>query len=106
MGFVTKSVFWLGLVYSSMPFDERMTPATPRSIGRAALSGPLATCDHGMSEDCRNAIKNLRLAAEIAAASGDLLRKSPTKSDLTESPAAGDRTSAPGGGPVRPAESH
>jgi len=103
---VTKSVFWLGLVYSSMPFDERIAPATPQSIGPAALLASLASCDHGMSEDCRNGIKNLRLAAEIAAASGDLIRKSPTKPDLTESPSARDRTSTPGGGFVRPAENH
>ena len=106
MGFVTKSVFWLGLVYSSMPFDERIAPATLRSIGPAALSGSLAACDHGMSEDCRNAIKKLRLAAEIVAASGDLLHKSLTKPDLTTPPAARDRVSPPDGGVVRPVESH
>ena len=106
MGFVTKSVFWLGLVYSSMPFDERIAPASPRSIGPAALSGSLAACDHGMSEDCRNAIKKLRLAAEIVTASGDLLHKSLTKPDLTTQPAVKDRSSPPDGGLVRTAESH
>ena len=79
LGFVTKSVFWLGLVYSSMPFDERIAPTMPRSIGPAALSGPLAACTDGMLKDCRNAVKRLRLAAEIVTASGDLLHKSLTK---------------------------
>ena len=106
LGFVTKSVFWLGLVYSSMPFDERIAPTTLRSIGPAALSGPLAACNHGMSEDCRNAIKRLRLAAEIVTASGDLLHKSLTKTDLTARPGVKDRTSPPDGGLVRPAEIH
>ena len=73
LGFVARSVFWLGLVYSAMPFDG--------SGGPVALPGPLAACVHGMSDDCRSAVERLGLAADVAALSvqaGDALRKAAT----------------------------
>ena len=90
MGFVARSVFWLGLVYSSMPFDHE--PAAP-AIQPDQWPGPLAACARGMSEDCRRAIERLRLAAEIAGASvkiGEALLQAPPKPSSADAHAPKD----------------
>jgi hypothetical protein len=99
LGFVARTIFWLGLVYSSMPFDEGSAPAAARrqAIASAALPDPVAACARGSSADCRSAVERLRLAADIAAESlraGDALRKAAT-SHLADGPASKDKASPP-----------
>jgi len=99
LGFVARTIFWLGLVYSSMPFDEGSAPAAARrqAIASAALPAPIAACAQGSSEDCRSVVERLRLAADIAAESlraGDALRKA-TTSRLADGPASKDKGSPP-----------
>ena len=89
MGFLARSVFWLGLVYSSMPFDGG-------SDGLVPLTGSLAACAHGMSEDCRSAVERLRLAADVAAVSvqaGDAIRKAATAPHLADALRPKDKAS-------------
>jgi hypothetical protein len=98
---MARSVFWLGLVYSSMPFDGG-------SSGPVTLPGPLAACVHGMSEDCRSAVERLRLAADAAAVSvqaGDVLRKAATTSHLADAPRLRDKVFPTRSSFVQPADS-
>ena len=102
LGFLARSVFWLGLVYSSMPFDSG-------SGGLVPLPGPLVACAHGMSDDCRSAVEKLRLAADVAAVSvqaGDALRKAATASQRTDAPKSKDKASPLRSSSVQPADSH
>jgi len=58
LGFLARSIFWLGLVYSSMPFDSDSGQATgpAEAIGPITAPGLVAACAHGMSEDRRSAV--------------------------------------------------
>ena len=71
LGFVARSIFWLGLVYSSMPFDSG-SGRRPGS-GGGDWPGDVAQPGRGLrtrpSEDCRSAVERLRLAMDVAAAS-------------------------------------
>ena len=54
MGYMLKTIFWLGLVYSAMPFDERpksVTAASGEWLCRSALSA-----DAGAPEAYRQAL--------------------------------------------------
>jgi hypothetical protein len=109
LGFVARTIFWLGLVYSSMPFDEGSAPGAARrqGIASAALPDPVAACAQGSSADCRAAVDRLRLAADVAAASlraGDALRKAAT-SRLADGPTSKDKASPAHGPFVQPADS-
>ncbi len=109
LGFLARTVFWLGLVYSSMPFDSGSGRATSpaEAIGPVTAPGPVAACVHGISEECRAAVERLRLAADVAAASvraGDALRKA-AASHSAETPASKDKASLTHSSFVRAAES-
>ena len=39
MGFVAKSAFWLGIVYSAMPFDSGSPVMLPLAAGTPSLAG-------------------------------------------------------------------
>lgn len=66
MGFVARTIFWLGLVYSAMPLDFG-TLLSGRPPGLADAN-PLAPCAHGVSEACRRRIDDLRRTLDAAAA--------------------------------------
>ena len=100
LGFLARSVFWLGLVYSAMPFDG--------SGGPVALPGPLAACAHGMSDDCRSAVERLGLAADVAALSvqaGDALRKAATAPHSADEPRSKDKAWPTRSSSVQPIDS-
>jgi hypothetical protein len=110
LGFMARSIFWLGLVYSSMPFDGGSGRATGRAeaIGSVTAPGPVAACVHGISEDCRVAVERLRLGADVAAASvsaGDALRKTATASHLADALRPKDKAPPTHSSFVRAAES-
>ncbi len=66
MGFIARTIFWLGLVYSAMPLDFGSLIAD-RTPGDA---NPLAACAGGVTEDCRKRVGQLREALDAAAARG------------------------------------
>jgi hypothetical protein len=89
LGFMTKSVFWLGLVYSSMPFERGSAPA----IAPGAWPGQVAAGARETSEERRNAVDKLRLAAEVADSSfgaRDLLLRTLIKPRSKDTPASKD----------------
>lgn len=98
LGFVARTIFWLGLVYSSMPFDDGSAPLARRQgIAPAALPDPVAACAQGSPGDCRSAVERLRLAADIAAASlraVDALRKA-AASHSADGPTSKDKAPPP-----------
>jgi hypothetical protein len=88
VGFVAKSAFWLGLVYSAMPFDSaELTAATPRA------GYPLATSAGAL----RQSAGDWRSAIEVAAAlcARDCPQASPAKARPSNIPALKERA-APG----------
>ena len=63
MGFLARTIFWLGLVYSAMPLDfGSLVSDTP--------AGALARCARSPTEDCRKRIEDLRKTVDAAAALG------------------------------------
>ncbi|RBP16364.1 hypothetical protein DFR50_1055 [Roseiarcus fermentans] len=68
MGFVVRTIFWLGLVYSQMPLDF----GSLVSDGSAGLMGanPLADCVRGATDACRHRIADLHKALDAAVALG------------------------------------
>ena len=72
MGFVARTIFWLGLVYSAMGLDFRSI----LSDAPAGLAGanPLARCAHGLTDDCRRQLDDLRRTVDAATALGLLDR--------------------------------
>jgi hypothetical protein len=110
LGFAARSIFWLGLVYSNMPFDSGSGRATgpAEAIGPVTAPGPVAACAHGMSEDCSAAVERLRVAADIAAASvgaGDALREAATTSRFAEAPRSKNKLLPTHSSSVLPADS-
>jgi hypothetical protein len=86
---MTRSVFWLGLVYGSMPFEHGSAPRTTP----AAWPGPVTACAEGTSEECRKAVDKLRLATEVAKTflgARDLLLPGPIKPVSRYTPASKD----------------
>jgi hypothetical protein len=65
MRFVARSIFWLGMVYSSIPLDFGSLFSD-----RAADANPLAACVQGPMETCRQRMGELRKAVKAAAALG------------------------------------
>ena len=65
MRFVARSIFWLGLVYSSIPLDLGSLFSD-----RTADASPLAACAQGPTEACRRRMGDLRKAMKAAAALG------------------------------------
>jgi hypothetical protein len=68
MGFIARSIFWLGLVYSAMPLDFGSLISAPAP--NLADANPLAACAQGAPEDCRRRVEDLRKALTAAAALG------------------------------------
>ena len=63
MGFLARTIFWLGLVYSAMPLDfGSLVSDTP--------AGAVARCARSPTEDCRKRIEDLRKTVDAAAALG------------------------------------
>ena len=89
MGFVARTIFWLGLVYSAMPLDLGSLFADPAP--RAADANPLAACAHGATEDCRRRVGDLRKALDSAATLGIVDRVA----EWAETPAPADPPSPP-----------
>ena len=92
MGFVAKSVFWLGMVYSAMQFDS----GSPIAVAPAATALPGSSLKGfasavvpslGQSQD------DWKSAVEVAAAlcAHNCFRPSPTGLRLTDAPARKDR---------------
>ena len=62
---MARSVFWLGLVYSSMPLDFGSLVSD-----RAAELNPLAACAQCPSGECGRRLEGLRRTLTAAAAVG------------------------------------
>ena len=113
MGFVAKSVFWLGLVYSAMPFPSgsptALAPmATPISPAASSALGSLASVAIGGLAQNQDGWKS---AAQAAAAlcSPNCLRAPPagltdaaTPKDPAEPPRRAAREKSGRGSAVRP----
>ncbi len=89
MGFIARTIFWLGLVYSAMPLD--FGSLVPSQVAALTDGDPLAPCVRGAAEDCRRRVGELRRALDTAVALGlaDPLVQA------TEAEAAKDLVSAP-----------
>ena len=84
MGFVARTIFWLGLVYRAMGLDfGSLVSDRPAGLADATL---LAQCAHGLTGDCRRQIDDLRRTVDAAAALG-LIERAVTAADP---PAASD----------------
>ena len=68
MGFIARTIFWLGLVYSAMPLDLGSLIAD--RVSGVTDGNPLAACAGGLTEDCRLRVGALRKALDAAAARG------------------------------------
>lgn len=66
MGFIARTIFWLGLVYSAMPLDFGSLIAD--RVPGAADANPLAACTGMFAEDCRRRVGDLRKTLDAAAA--------------------------------------
>jgi hypothetical protein len=91
---VAKSAFWLGLVYSAMPFDSGkpnafapMTAATPYS------SYPLGTYASAVSSTLRQNAGDWRSAIEVATSlcARDCSRAAPAKQRSSTAPTLKER---------------
>jgi hypothetical protein len=94
MGFVAKSVFWLGLVYSAMPFESGAITApaptatgTPLAVGSSLESFASAVIPHNQ-DGWKSAVQ---AAATLCAP--NCLR--PTPAGLIGAPAGKDPTDPP-----------
>jgi hypothetical protein len=102
MGFVARSAFWLGLVYSAMPFDSG-SPITLAPTGTAISPGAgssLANLANAAIVTSRPNQEDWKSAVEAAAAlcSHNCFR--PPPAELTDAPARKD----PAGKPRRPSQ--
>ncbi len=89
MGFIARTIFWLGLVYSAMPLD--FGSLIPGQVVALAGDNPLAPCVRGGAKDCRTRVGELRETLETAVALG--VANSLTQA--TEAEAANDLVPAP-----------
>ena len=69
MGFIARTIFWLGLVYSAMPLDfgSLIADRVPGVGGRQPARGLRRGCS---TEDCRRRVGDLRKTLDAAAARG------------------------------------
>jgi hypothetical protein len=91
MGFVAKSAFWLGLVYSAMPFDSGATTAlapTAAETPRAASSSLESFASAAILGSRQNQDGWKSVAAALCAQ--DCLRPLSAGLSLTEAPARKD----------------
>jgi len=114
MGFLLRSAFWLGVVYSAMPLDvASLAPATTRASAAVSalcpppagapsscLGAPLAAC--GVAEDALCARLREAVAGEAAASAAErtpapVKRRPPSSDTLTPS----DRAAPWRGPPLR-----
>ena len=75
MGFIARTIFWLGLVYSAMPLD--FGSLIPGQVAALTGDNPLAPCVRGVAEDCRRRVGELRKALDTAVALGLADRSGP-----------------------------
>ncbi len=68
MGFIARTIFWLGLVYSAMPLD--FGSLISDRVASLTNGNPLAPCVRGVAEDCRRRVGELRKALDASAAAG------------------------------------
>ncbi len=68
MGFIARTIFWLGLVYSAMPLD--FGSLIPGQVAALTGDNPLAPCVRGVAEECRRRVGELRKALDTAVALG------------------------------------
>ena len=95
MGFVARSAFWLGMVYSAMPFDSGGPIArapTATAMPRAAGSS-LESFASAMIPSSRQNQDGWKSAVEVAAAlcAHNCFRPSPAGVSLANAPARKDR---------------
>jgi hypothetical protein len=83
MGFVAKSAFWLGLVYSAMPFDSEK----PNAL---APGYPLATYASALRQNADDWRSAIEVAAALSAPAKQRSNNAPT---LKERAAPGRRPS-------------
>ena len=98
MGFVAKSAFWLGLVYSAMPFDLGKPSAFAPMTAATPYSGyPLGTYASAVNSTLRQNADDWRPAIEVAASLGarDCAGAAPAKGRSNDAPALKERA-APG----------
>ncbi len=69
MGFVARTIFWLGLVYSAIPLDFGSL-ISGETAGLTTDANPLAACARGVTADCRRRVETLRKVLDAAAALG------------------------------------
>ena len=96
MGFVAKSAFWLGLVYSAMPFDSGKPNAFAPMTAAAPYSGyPLGT--YASATTLRQNADDWRSAIEVAASlcARDCSSAAPAKQRSNNAPTLKERA-APG----------
>ena len=103
MGFVLKSTFWLGLVYSAMPFDETgMAPSLSSPAERAsacAMESAAISREIGSSADPYRALAKLGCAS----LANQIVSTSPTPPAPRQSLNASDRQAPWLGPPLPPA---
>jgi hypothetical protein len=94
MSFMARSAFWLGLVYSAMPFDSGSpTAATTAAATPRAANLSLGTLAAVAIPTSRQNRENWKSAVEVAAAlcARDCLRPAPAGLGLSDAPAQKDR---------------
>jgi hypothetical protein len=107
IGFLAKTAFWLGLVYSAMPFDSGTTAFAPM-MGAVpdSLETGVVACVSGMTETCRRTANDLRIAVKAAAAfrlgPRNEPRPAPHRSQSTDTLTAKDRAQPSDSLPAKP----
>jgi len=95
MGFVVKSAFWLGMVYSAMPFDSGspIALAPTATAMPPAASSSLESLASAVIPSSRQNQDGWKSAVEVAAAlcAHNCFRPSPAGLSLTDAPARKDR---------------
>jgi hypothetical protein len=91
LGFVAKSAFWLGLVYSAMPFDSGKPNAFAPMTAAASYSGyPLGTYASVLRQNADDWRSAIEVAASLSAPAKQRSNNAPT---LKERAAPGRRLS-------------
>jgi hypothetical protein len=103
MGFVLKSTFWLGLVYSAMPFDE--TGMTQSLLSPAEQASACAIASAAISREIGSSADPYRALATLGCASlaGQGFSASPSLPAPRQSLNATDRRAPWLGPPLPPA---
>ena len=93
MGFVAKSAFWLGLVYSAMPFDLGKPNAFAPMTGATPYSGdPLGTYARALRQNADDWRSAIEVAASLCAR--DCPGAAPAKQRSNNAPTLKERAAA------------